>query len=394
MRCTKPSLRKLSFIFAASIALGCSVPSVALPGQAGSEPDNETVTKAVSDYQATVDAEWTDSNTSTSATTLTSTEQEAHDSRDELANEGTAVTSAKSEVSIIETTPQQDGTIIVTADISTEFTYNGESEPGSWSDRHLITLSQGSSGYIVTADEIDDSAAEEAAIAGEVPDGYNPTPSSDDPNAAALPDAEDSEDQPAASPARHKQPRTNVGNMVKYALKWTGRPNNGDKGDDFNPDYPHAGNNCANFVSEVLHAGGWGIRPGFLPPKLNLPPDSPDIWTPRYLWHIPGSQVASHTWSVASFQYNYVIKHSSYTPLIDIQAARAGDLFYTDWYPERKKGGPDGKIDHVMVVTGTSWAGEPRVSQKTPNRHNIPVSQTKKRADKQGLDVTWYALKR
>ncbi len=99
MRCTKPSLRKLSFIFAASIALGCSVPSVALPGQAGSEPDNEAVTKAVSDYQATVDAEWTDSNTSTSAAALTSTEQEAHDSRDELANEGTAVTSSKQRLS-------------------------------------------------------------------------------------------------------------------------------------------------------------------------------------------------------------------------------------------------------------------------------------------------------
>ena len=391
MRCTKPSLRKLSFIFAASIALGCSVPSVALPGQAGSEPDNETVTKAVSDYQATVDAEWTDSNTSTSAATLTSTEQEAHDSRDELANEGTAVTSAKSEVSIIETTPQQDGTIIVTADISTEFTYNGESEPGSWSDRHLITLSQGSSGYIVTADEIDDSAAEEAAIAGEVPDGYNPTPSSDDPNAAALPDAEDSEDQPAASPARHKQPRTNVGDMVKYALKWTGHPNNGDKRDDFNPEYPYVnGNNCANFVSQVLRAGEWGIRPGL---QYHLSWESPDIWTPNFFYPMPSART-SHTWSVASFQYNYVIKHSSYTLLIDIQAARAGDLFYTDWYPERKKGGPDGKIDHVMVVTGKTWAGEPRISQKTPNRHNIPVSQTKKRADKQGLDVTWYALKR
>jgi len=391
MRCTKPSLRKLSFIFAASIALGCSVPSVALAGQAGSEPDNETVTKAVSDYQATVDAEWTDSNTSTSAATLTSTEQEAHDSRDELANEGTAVTSAKSEVSIIETTPQQDGTIIVTADISTEFTYNGESEPGSWSDRHLITLSQGSSGYIVTADEIDDSAAEEAAIAGEVPDGYNPTPSSDDPNAAALPDAEDSEDQPAASPARHKQPRTNVGNMVKYAFKWTGHPNNGDKRDDFNPEYPYVnGNNCANFVSQVLRAGEWGIRPGL---QYHLSWESPDIWTPNFFYPMPSART-SHTWSVASFQYNYVIKHSSYTLLIDIQAARAGDLFYTDWYPERKKGGPDGKIDHVMVVTGKTWAGEPRISQKTPNRHNIPVSQTKKRADKQGLDVTWYALKR
>ena len=391
MRCTKPSLRKLSFIFAASIALGCSVPSVALPGQAGSEPDNEAVTKAVSDYQATVDAEWTDSNTSTSAAALTSTEQEAHDSRDELANEGTAVTSAKSEVSIIETTPQQDGTIIVTADISTEFTYNGESEPGNWSDRHLITLSQGNSGYIVTADEIDDSAAEEAAIAGEVPDGYNPTPSSDDPNAAALPDAEDSEDQPAASPARHKQPRTNVGNMVKYAFKWTGHPNNGDKRDDFNPEYPYVnGNNCANFVSQVLRAGGWGIRPGL---QYHLSWESPDIWTPNFFYPMPSART-SHTWSVASFQYNYVIKHSSYTLLIDIQAARAGDLFYTDWYPERKKGGPDGKIDHVMVVTGKTWAGEPRISQKTPNRHNIPVSQTKKRADKQGLDVTWYALKR
>ena len=392
MKCTKPLLRKLSFIFAASFTLGCSTPSIALPGQGGSAPDGEAVAKTVSDYQATVDAEWTDSSASTSSATLTSAEQEAHDSRDATTNNSSAVTSAKSDVSIVEASLQNDGTILVTADISTEFTYNGESEPGSWSDRHLITLSQGSSGYIVTADNIDDSAArEEAADAGEIPDNYNPTPSSDDPNAATPTDTEDSEDQPAASPAQHKQPRTNVGNMVKYALKWTGRPNNGDKTDDFNPEYPTVdGNNCANFVSQVLRAGGWGIRPGL---QYQLSWESPDIWTPNYFYPMDTTRM-SHTWSVASFQYDYVRKHSSYKPIANIREAQAGDLLYADWYPERKKGGPDEKIDHVMVVTGSTWSGEPRISQKTPNRHNIPISKSQKRADKQGLDVRWHGLKR
>ena len=61
-------------------------------------PDTDTVTKVITDYQATLDREWTDSSASTGASTLTSAEQTVHYIRDGLIEDGVPVTSASSEV--------------------------------------------------------------------------------------------------------------------------------------------------------------------------------------------------------------------------------------------------------------------------------------------------------
>ena len=61
-------------------------------------PDTDTVTKVITDYQATLDREWTDSSASTGASTPTSAEQTVHYIRDGLIEDGVPVTSASSEV--------------------------------------------------------------------------------------------------------------------------------------------------------------------------------------------------------------------------------------------------------------------------------------------------------
>lgn len=58
--------------------------------------------------------------------------------------------------------------------------------------------------------------------------------------------------------------------MTDYAITWTSGQYRGDKAEHFNSDYPYSDkNNCANFVSQVLHAGGWKYDDGFIP-KIRL----------------------------------------------------------------------------------------------------------------------------
>ena len=92
----------------------------------------------------------------------------------------------------------------------------------------------------------------------------------------------------------------------------------------------------------------------------------------------------------AAYQYTYV-RNGSYGYLDNIWNATAGDLLYVDWDPDGKA---DGDIDHVMVVTSNE-GGEPGISQKTPNRSDIPLSESIRNAMKQGKsDIVWYGLKR
>ena len=54
--------------------------------------------------------------------------------------------------------------------------------------------------------------------------------------------------------------------MTDYAITWTSGQYRGDKAEHFNSDYPYSDkSNCTNFVSQVLHAGGWKYDDGFIP---------------------------------------------------------------------------------------------------------------------------------
>ncbi|WP_164860119.1 amidase domain-containing protein [Actinomyces wuliandei] len=169
--------------------------------------------------------------------------------------------------------------------------------------------------------------------------------------------------------------------MVEYAIKWTSSPYDGDEADDFNPEFPREKNNCANFVSQVLRAGGWEYEGG-------VNPYDTSNWTTN----LTGPAGPSRTWINSAYQYTYV-RNGSYGWLDNIWNAVPGDLLYVDWDPD---GRADGTIDHVMVVTGRSLvSGSPRISQKTLNRSNIPLTQSIAIAEEQGKeDIVWYGLKR
>lgn len=349
-------------------------------------PDTDTVTKVITDYQATLDREWTDSSASTGASTLTSAEQTVHYIRDGLIEDGVPVTSASSEVRIVEITTQGNSGLLVTADISTTKTYGGSrtsGRPGVWTDRHDITLAgNDGDGYSVTEDTV--TSREAVGDPNDVPEGYDPQRSSDTRITDSLLGVSagvgaGGTSVSTALPAYNTND-PDVQKMVDYAAKWTSSPNDGDGDDDFNHDFPIEDNNCANFASQVLHAGGWDYD------DFGINPYSTVFWGPDLL----GPAGPSRTWVNAAYQYTYVDK-SSYDYLDNIWNATAGDLLYVDWDPDGKA---DGDIDHVMVVTSNE-GGEPGISQKTPNRSDIPLSESIRNAMKQGKsDIVWYGLKR
>lgn len=170
-------------------------------------------------------------------------------------------------------------------------------------------------------------------------------------------------------------------NFSTYALKWTSGNKSGDKKANFNPKYPFFGNNCSNFASQVLDAGGWYTTSG-----NSLQQNTNSKWT----YNLLGVKGATRTWYKAAFLYVFANNTGTYGYLDNIWKARSGDLLFTDWDPNGK---PDGSIDHVMVVTGVTANGHPRVSQKSSNRSNITLDTSIALAKQQGKKVTWFGLK-
>lgn len=149
--------------------------------------------------------------------------------------------------------------------------------------------------------------------------------------------------------------------------------------------------NCANFASQALEAGGWTYQVGQQHGAADAYAWSPKSTDGR-------KQTPTRTWSLAHSLYAYMKIDGPYHNL-DTGLAQPGDLIFTDWDSV-------GAIDHVMVVTGKdkltkgtikppTVAYTPRISQKSRNRHNIPLYETVSAAEKQGFDlkaIKWYAL--
>ncbi|MBI3898151.1 MAG: amidase domain-containing protein [Gammaproteobacteria bacterium] len=161
-----------------------------------------------------------------------------------------------------------------------------------------------------------------------------------------------------------------------YANAWSGsiQLSNGEVEDLYNPAYDMArqDNDCTDFASQVLAAGGWPIHDGWAN-------DNPVNWSPD-LWGLRGP---SQTWSVASWLFDYASNSKrgekkgiwpSDDGNLDIWNLELGDLVFVDWDPN---GHYDGAIDHAMVISGTYTElgfTEPTFSQHTPHRHNMPLS--------------------
>ncbi|WP_315583795.1 hypothetical protein [Actinomyces viscosus] len=124
------------------------------------KPDSGLVLAAVKEHQAVLDAEWTDTEASTGASPPMQIERSIRDRREHLAQDGIPVTSATSRVRRIRATFQDDGSVHVTAEISTSKTYaDGSGTTSVETDRHALALTGNDArGYSVVSDEIVDPA--------------------------------------------------------------------------------------------------------------------------------------------------------------------------------------------------------------------------------------------
>lgn len=162
------------------------------------------------------------------------------------------------------------------------------------------------------------------------------------------------------------------GRMRDYALAWAKS--------SLNPVYGDAGNNCTNFVSQAIQAGGWKpFHDGGYLDRASL-----KTWT----YNMSGPYSFSYTWSRASYNERFLRLTAGKRNLTNIWNATVGDILYTDWDPNLKAGGT---IDHAMIVTDRV-SGQPYISQQSPWRKNIPLKVTISNAVSQGRVVVWYGI--
>lgn len=160
---------------------------------------------------------------------------------------------------------------------------------------------------------------------------------------------------------------------AKYAEEWTKKENE----NKYNPDFPiYPTNNCTNFVSQAIYAGGLPTTYG-----NSFDIKNPKVWT----WNLKGIAQATRTWTAAHNNYHYMKDYSgAFTVESSPWRVGEGGLIYGDW-------GNDGTIDHAMIVVGHMGGpnATPIICQKTKNRHNYPFRDSVKNAPK---TTKWYAL--
>ena len=360
--------------------------------------------------------------------------------RDAMKDFGLPIKMVKSTFDVRDAKIEADGKMTATVMIGTTKTYEGNDEPSYMLDKHTLTLAPNmENGFAVIEDVVSVAPTEEMGHA--VPEvklestpldqllgtaqQNHPIANSNttaDGNFALLPSHKENLGGSATMQKVNKgtkQPDPDVQKMVAYAKLWTspeknppeykpdGTPNPDYAGADgiMNPAYPQLKVNCTNFASQALAAGGWKIVPSQTPMPVALATDN-DVWTPNAVGK--KGLIPSHTWAAARNFYAYVTNKGNYHPLPLIDGiAQPGDLILVDWDPNGKA---DGELDHTMIVTGTASLEfakgnnkhakfaktmTPRISQKTVNRHNIPLYESMQYAVENGVDLkasNFYAI--
>ena len=128
-----------------------------------------------------------------------------------------------------------------------------------------------------------------------------------------------------------------------------------------NPKYKYFTNDCTNFVSQSLAAGGWR--------NTSIGPDMSDL----YWYYVPSTHQSSQTWRVANSLYRRFVQgyegwYGGKVLVPSTLRARVGDIIFANW-------NSDTTIDHAMMVTGIASNGEPLVSYHSTDRENLPWSR-------------------
>ena len=166
---------------------------------------------------------------------------------------------------------------------------------------------------------------------------------------------------------------TNYSAVVNYALNYAGSYLGTDSFIGWNPEYINEGNDCTNFVSQALHAGGWTNSSAY------------NQWW--YFDDDPGHEdypLDQFSTSWINVQAFVTFAYDSGRGIFINSGAKAananwaqvvpGDILMVDWTG-------DGSLDHMMIVTSTSgkaWGqvklSDIKITQHTTNRKNYALT--------------------
>lgn len=129
-------------------------------------------------------------------------------------------------------------------------------------------------------------------------------------------------------------------------------------------EYDHAykifsDNDCTNFTSQNLAAGGWTAKGGFYL--------DPNVW-----WYDASNATNSNTWSVADWLLPFINNSGRGYALAAFTDLQLGDLMFADW----AYNGLSGRPEHSMIVTtklSNNYA-DIRFTYHSINRLNKPLS--------------------
>jgi Putative amidase domain len=163
-----------------------------------------------------------------------------------------------------------------------------------------------------------------------------------------------------------------------------------------NPDYKRFNNDCTNFASQSLFAGGWVQALGFYTNNNN--------WF--YACENPitgsGTGTISYSWGAAYNLWDFLRNYSGRgTELAttstdaDVQEEQLfpGDLVFCDWDRPDGQHVPDGRVDHVTIVTAKFTSGDILLSYHTTDTLNISMPLLFDRIHSQNRHVQFHAFK-
>lgn len=149
-----------------------------------------------------------------------------------------------------------------------------------------------------------------------------------------------------------------------YARKWALKENSG---------YEKFDNDCTNFVSQSLLAGGWKqIDSSILDRKRD------DVW-----WYGGTFAKASYTWGGAENLARFFKAKGRAEEVADAAKLGLGDVVQLK--------NREGKIYHTMIVTGEN-KGNLLLSYHTDNHLDEPLSKIQKRLPEGTVVLYWKVL--
>jgi hypothetical protein len=148
--------------------------------------------------------------------------------------------------------------------------------------------------------------------------------------------------------------------MYNYAIRYW---------DNYNSEYRNYGNDCTNFISQIMFEGGWDGVTGW--------PWETDDYS-KWWYDLAAAGLTSYSWAGANaWGYFAQVYSQRTTPLAYVDELLVTDVLQVDW-DHVNDGDGDGvdDLDHTMFVTGRSGSGqyadEVYLTYHTTDRLNVP----------------------